>query len=171
VIPRPATAADVPAVAALDRMLFGVDAWSEDQVAEELLAEHRRAWVVGEPVLGYAVTRTVDDVTDLQRIAVHPDHRRRGVARALLDAAAGAGAAGAAGATTGHRMLLEVSAGNTGAVAFYAAEGFVEIARRRRYYRDGSDALVLQRDRACHSPLGPGSNHPDGLVTRPVSPR
>jgi ribosomal-protein-alanine N-acetyltransferase len=139
---RRATAGDVPAVAALDRELFGVDAWSADQVADELLGEHRRAWVVGEPVTGYAVTRTVGDVTDLQRIAVHPRHRRRGLARALLDAAAEGSEPEAA---AGHRMLLEVSAGNAGALAFYTAEGFVEIARRRRYYRDGSDALVLQR--------------------------
>ena len=132
---RQATAADVPAVAALDRMLFAVDAWSEGHVADELLGEHRRAWVVGDPVVGYIVTRTVDDVTDLQRIAVHPDPRRRGLARALLGTAA----------AHGHRMLLEVSADNAGAVGFYTTEGFVEIGRRRRYYRDGSDALVLQR--------------------------
>ena len=31
-------------------------------------------------------------------------------------------------------------------MAFYAAHGFTEIDRRPRYYRDGSDALVLQRD-------------------------
>lgn len=133
---RQATAADVPAVAALDRMLFAGDAWSEGQVADELLGEHRRAWVVGDPVVGYVVTRTVDDVTDLQRIAVHPDHRRRGLARALLGTAA----------AHGHRMLLEVSADNAGAVGFYTTEGFVEIGRRRRYYRDGSDALVMQRE-------------------------
>lgn len=131
---RPATVADVAAVAALDRELFGPDAWTAAQVAEELLGEHRRAWVAGEPLHGYVVTRTVGDVTDLQRIAVHPRHRRRGLARELL-AAAG----------DGRRMLLEVSADNTDAVAFYAAAGFVEIGRRRRYYRDGSDALVMQR--------------------------
>ena len=42
-------------------------------------------------------------------------------------------------------MLLEVSARNTGALAFYGAEGFTEIARRRRYYRDGADAVVMER--------------------------
>jgi ribosomal-protein-alanine N-acetyltransferase len=42
------------------------------------------------------------------------------------------------------RMLLEVSAGNAAALAFYAAEGFTRIDRRPRYYLDGTDALVLQ---------------------------
>jgi [ribosomal protein S18]-alanine N-acetyltransferase len=135
---RPATAADVAAVAALDRDLFGPDAWSEAQVADELLGEDRHAWVAGEPLHGYVVTRIVGDTADLHRIAVHPDHRRAGLARKLLGAAASP--------STGRRMLLEVSARNTGALAFYAASGFVEIGRRRGYYRDGSDALVMQRE-------------------------
>ena len=42
-------------------------------------------------------------------------------------------------------MLLEVSAANAAAVAFYDAQGFTRIDVRRRYYRDGSDALVLAR--------------------------
>ncbi len=46
-------------------------------------------------------------------------------------------------------MLLEVSARNGGALAFYAAAGFTEIDRRHRYYRDGSDAVVMRL------PLGP----------------
>ena len=140
---RPARAGDVADVAALDRHLFGPDAWSAAQVAEELVGERRRAWVAGDPLVGYAVTLRVGDpaeLVDLQRIAVRPDHRRRGLARALLEAAlADAADSGA------DRMLLEVSADNPGALAFYAAEGFAEIDRRRGYYRDGADAVVMQR--------------------------
>jgi ribosomal-protein-alanine N-acetyltransferase len=136
---REAEAGDVAAVVDLERALFGADAWNEAQVREELAGERRQAWVVGDPVVGYAVTLAAGDVVDLQRIAVHPDHRRQGLARRLLDAAVGA--ARTAGA---DRVLLEVSAGNSAALAFYAAAGFVEIDRRRRYYRDGTDAVVMR---------------------------
>ena len=140
---RPARAGDVADVAALDRHLFGPDAWSTAQVEEELVGERRRAWVAGDPLVGYAVTLRVGDpveLVDLQRIAVRPDHRRRGLARSLLTAAlADAADSGA------DRMLLEVSADNPGALAFYAAAGFTEIDRRRGYYRDGADAVVMQR--------------------------
>ena len=51
----------------------------------------------------------------------------------------------AARADGAERMLLEVSAANAAAVAFYDAQGFARIDVRRRYYRDGSDALVLAR--------------------------
>ncbi|MGZ5417379.1 MAG: ribosomal protein S18-alanine N-acetyltransferase [Nocardioides sp.] len=136
---RGATVEDVPAVVALEVALFGPDAWSEAQVLEELAGERRQAWVVGEPVLGYAVTLAAGDVLDLQRIAVHPDQQRQGLARRLLDEAVAAGKAARL-----DRMLLEVSAANSAALAFYAAAGFVEIDRRRRYYRDGTDAVVMR---------------------------
>lgn len=46
VVLRPALPADAPAIAALEAVLFGADAWSVDQVAEELTGYGRRGWVV-----------------------------------------------------------------------------------------------------------------------------
>ncbi|GAB2886568.1 hypothetical protein GCM10027026_43030 [Myroides odoratimimus subsp. xuanwuensis] len=135
-------AADARAVAALEADLFGTEAWSVDQVRDELTGETRHALVDerdGE-LAGYAVVMVLGDVADLQRIGVRPDLQRGGVAASLLDA--GLEAARSRGA---DRMLLEVSEANAGARAFYADRGFSELDRRRRYYRDGSDALVLAR--------------------------
>lgn len=142
---RGATVDDLPALAALESRLFGSDSWSEMQLSEELTGPGRRMTVSQQDgtIIGYAVTMTLGDVVDLQRIAVRPEHRRRGTARALLEeATAVAEAAGA------DRVLLEVSAANAGAMAFYAEAGFTEIDRRPRYYRDGSDAVVLRRSLA-----------------------
>jgi [ribosomal protein S18]-alanine N-acetyltransferase len=136
---RPAAPDDVELVTTLERRLFGGDAWSADQVREELTGPHRRAWIADD--VGYAVTMHLGahaDVVDLHRIGVDPDHRRRGVGHALLEAATEA-------AGPGRRMLLEVSADNAGALGFCAAEGFSEITRRPGYYRDGSDAVVMER--------------------------
>jgi ribosomal-protein-alanine N-acetyltransferase len=136
---RPATPDDVAVISELEQRLFGVDAWSAASVREELTGERRDAVVAVEDsdVVGYAVTMRTDDVLDLQRIAVASEHRRAGVGRLLLDAVR-------RGGPSVHRMLLEVSSANGAALAFYAAEGFVQIDRRPRYYRDGSDALVLR---------------------------
>ncbi len=108
----------------------------------ELTGPGRRALVAvaSGAVIGYAVTMLAGDLADLQRIAVHPEHQRSGVAGLLLDRAAAAVRAGGA-----DRMLLEVSAANAPALAFYEAHGFTRIDVRRRYYRDGTDALVLSR--------------------------
>ncbi len=139
---RAATGGDAVRVAGLERSLFGPDAWPLPAVVTELSGDDRFAVVAvaGGELLGYAVTMRAGDVVDLQRIGVHPSRRREGIARALL-----AAAVERAGDDGAHRMLLEVSADNASAIAFYATEGFVEIDRRRRYYRDGSDALVLSR--------------------------
>jgi [ribosomal protein S18]-alanine N-acetyltransferase len=135
---RPATAEDVAAVLELDRRLFGPDAWSEQSVREELTGARRSAVVACDPaVQGYAVTASAGDVVDVQRVAVRPQHRRRGLAHQLLAAALEHSEA--------DRALLEVAGVNAPALAFYAKEGFREVHRRQRYYRDGSDAVVMER--------------------------
>ncbi len=140
-IVRAATAADVPAIARLEAALFGPDAWSEPQVRDEIGSERRGALVAveGDHLVGYATTVTADGTADLNRIAVTADRQRQGVARLLLEEVLAA----ARGRGDG-RMLLEVSAANEAALAFYRGAGFAEIDRRRRYYRDGSDAVVMQ---------------------------
>lgn len=148
---RSCLAADVPDLALLEQQLFGVDAWTEAQLQEELSGPGRRAWVVSGQLnerlvssVGYAITRTVGDIADLQRIGVHSEQQRNGVARALLETALSQAKDDGA-----DRMLLEVSATNAAALGFYAAAGFVEIDRRPRYYKDGSDAIVLRKSLAA----------------------
>ncbi|MGI9155519.1 MAG: GNAT family N-acetyltransferase [Marmoricola sp.] len=131
-----ATPADAMLIDRLEDELFGIDAWSAATVAQSLAAD---LVLVSDPA-GYVVVSVAGDVADLQRIAVDPGHRRTGLAHALLEQATDqALTSGAA------RMLLEASADNTGALAFYTAEGFVEIDRRRCYYRSGADAVVMSR--------------------------
>lgn len=139
---RRAASADAPAITALETVLFGSDAWSEPVVLGELGGPRRQAVVAldGEDVVGYALTVDTGDLVDLQRIGVRPDHQRQGVARALLDEVLTQAAEQGA-----NRMLLEVSTVNAAALALYAGFGFVEIDRRRRYYRDGTDAVVMRR--------------------------
>jgi ribosomal-protein-alanine N-acetyltransferase len=62
------------------------------------------------------------------------------VATALLQAAMRQAAARQA-----EVMFLEVAESNAAAQALYMAAGFAEVGRRRHYYSDGTDALVLSR--------------------------
>jgi ribosomal-protein-alanine N-acetyltransferase len=140
---RAASTADVDAIVALEAIAFPLDPWSAGLVGDGVAGRTPTAWFLvaeeGEELAGYAVVSSVDDVAELQRIAVPSDRRRRGVGSALLarvrDGATERGAA---------RLLLEVRDDNGEARAFYARHGFAEIARRRRYYRDGTDAVVLE---------------------------
>lgn len=131
---RPVAADDVASIVELELSIFGPDAWSPTQVAEEVLGERRRGWVLDDGS-GYALILE-GDVTDLQRIAVAPWARRQGLASRLL--------ALAMGEARSDRMLLEVSETNDGAIGLYERAGFSVIDRRKSYYRDGSAALVME---------------------------
>jgi len=146
---RPATAADVPRIADLELDNLGVDAWSEGLIREGVvgnlptisyLVAEVDAPEGGQSVAGHATASVVADIAELQRIAVDAAHRRTGVASELLDAVVALAREGGA-----DRLLLEVREDNDGAIAFYAAREFVEVDRRRRYYRDGATAVVMRR--------------------------
>lgn len=141
VVIEQATATDVAAVHALDAVAFGTDAWSEESVRSELTGPNRHALVARDEgeVLGYAISALNGDVLDLQRIAVAPGRRRTGLAQELFRRLVQGGTAGGA-----QRLMLEVSAVNVPGRCFYGACGLVEVARRPSYYRDGSDALVME---------------------------
>ncbi|TIC84357.1 GNAT family N-acetyltransferase [Nocardioides sp. GY 10127] len=140
---RPAGPADTAAVAALEARNLGVDAWSYGLVEAGLSGDvptvsYLVATRADGEVVGHAVVSLVD-VAELQRISVLPEHRRSGLATALLDAVVGL--AREAGC---DRVLLEVREDNDGARAFYARHGFVDLARRKRYYADGATAVVCE---------------------------
>ena len=134
---RPATLADLPALTALEQELFGIDAWGEELVRQEIEGPGRR-FLVADDLSGYAVTMTAGDIVDLLRIAVRPEARRTGIASRLLEEAL----VDTEGAS---RMLLEVSVRNAEALGFYVARQFSVIDVRPHYYRDGSEALVMCR--------------------------
>jgi ribosomal-protein-alanine N-acetyltransferase len=141
---RPATEADVDAIATSEADNLGADAWShglvEEGVAGRLPTVHYLVAVEEGRVVGHAVTSLVADIAELQRIAVSESHRRRGLASALLEEVVGLAVRSGA-----DRLLLEVREDNAAALGFYAAHGFVEVDRRRRYYHDGATAVVLRR--------------------------
>lgn len=100
---------------------------------------------------GFVMARVVADEAEILTLAVHPDHRRQGLATRLLhDAEIRAELAGATS------MFLEVAASNTAGQALYAGRGYHQVGLRRGYYGLGLDALVLRR------PLGviPGAATP-----------
>lgn len=93
---------------------------------------------------GIALGRIAADEAELLTLAVLPEHRRGGVGHALL--ALFEEEARRRGAAVAH---LEVDAGNAAAIALYARRGYMEVGRRRGYYRarDGSrsDAVLMAR--------------------------
>ncbi len=92
----------------------------------------------------FVLGRVVLDEAEILTLATHPDLRRQGRARVVLEEFTNEAAK--RGALT---AFLEVAADNIPAISLYLGTGFAEIARRRGYYRkiDGStvDAVILRR--------------------------
>jgi ribosomal-protein-alanine N-acetyltransferase len=81
----------------------------------------------------------VQNLCQLDSMAVHPSHRRRGLGAALLrEVLSWAAQYGA------HHFSLEVRASNTAAIALYQGFGFRPEGRRPGYYtHPEEDALLL----------------------------
>nr|WP_245215481.1 GNAT family N-acetyltransferase [Pararoseomonas baculiformis] len=88
---------------------------------------------------GFILARAVAGEAEILTLAVDPACRRQGLGGSLL------GACLAEVARRGAACLfLEVSEGNAPARALYGRAGAREVGRRRCYYADRSDALVLR---------------------------
>jgi ribosomal-protein-alanine N-acetyltransferase len=144
---RPARASDAAALAAIDA-LGQLNPWSEARFAAlgsgaSSCAETALVADDNGQLLGYVVFAQVLDEASVHRIAVHPEHRGRGLGQALLRAAmehmrrAGA-----------NRCLLEVRESNTIARRMYEANGFGLDGVRKNYYPapgGREDALLMSR--------------------------
>lgn len=132
---------DLHAVVALERRCH-ISPWSEQLFEEELSRPHSSIDLLwqADRIVGYICCWQVCDELHILNVAVDPGFRRRGLARMLLghvlQRSAGEGCL---------RAFLEVRAGNNGAIALYRDFDFSSIGRRKKYYPDGEDALVMER--------------------------
>lgn len=81
---RPATACDVAPLRRLEMLL--PDGWAEKQISRAVASKFSRSLGLmdGRYVIGWVSVFHVSTGTQLRRIAIHPDHRRRGYGRDLL---------------------------------------------------------------------------------------
>jgi ribosomal-protein-alanine N-acetyltransferase len=131
-------------VSLIDRLCF-IDPWFKRSFMDELNADHALSLVAVSPdetmhTLGYCLARVVIDECTINRLAVHPDHQRKGIATLLLQACLHV--AGLQGATS---CFIDVRAGNTAARCLYEGHGFNQIGLRSGYYQIGAEDAILMR--------------------------
>ncbi|MCS6825193.1 MAG: ribosomal protein S18-alanine N-acetyltransferase [Caldilinea sp.] len=145
---QPMTIHDIPIIEELEKHCFSAP-WSGDVYRHELTSNRlgsywvmRRASESDEgtpPILAYGGYWLMGQEAHIVTIATHPDFRRRGLGRrllqAMIDKAVEAGAL---------EITLEVRAGNDAAQALYRSMGFVVVGVRKHYYYDnGEDAVLM----------------------------
>jgi ribosomal-protein-alanine acetyltransferase len=146
---RPLKEADLPEVMRQERMIFP-DPWPQSAFYEVFKTEEWGGLVAesGGQTLGYAVFLIAAAECHLANIAVHPDYRRKSVAKQLLFSILEI-----ATNQECEQIILEVRVSNEEAIAFYRRFGFVDLYRRPRYYHSPQeDALVLVRNLRENAP-------------------
>ena len=129
-------ARDLPSVMEIDALSLP-HPWSAAIWHGELASPHGLYLVIEDrgEVSGHIGVRHVLGELHITTIAVMPEYRRRGHARALIGAALSA-------YPNASNVHLEVRPTNAAALALYESLGFRKTGRRPRYYGD-EDALLM----------------------------
>ena len=138
------TTDDVDAVVAIETIVYP-SPYSKSGYLNELQNETAHYHVLvsdSADLIGYIGYWLILDECSINMVAVHPAQQGQGVGRQLMRyALSEAVSAGATHAT------LEVRDGNLPAIALYQSLGFVQVGRRKRYYKKtGDDALLMTLD-------------------------
>lgn len=138
----PLMLSDAPALATLHYSAFGVQAWTEPQVAASL----RQPNVSGlqlrldDVLAGFALCQAVAEDGEILTYAVHPSFQRRGLGLQLL-----VETVAAARARRWEKLFLEVAEDNAPALRLYLGYGFKVSGKRPGYYprQQGAVAALL----------------------------
>lgn len=137
---RPLTFADLPVVISIERRSFP-SPWSPGMFVLEMSKGSSitlAAEIEGRPV-AYAVFSRFDTAWHLMNIAVSPEHRRLGIASALIEGVLDQ-------IEPDAPITLEVRPSNRSAIDLYENFGFRAHGFRKGYYADnGEDAMVMWR--------------------------
>jgi [ribosomal protein S18]-alanine N-acetyltransferase len=138
---------DLNAIEAIEQKAYPTP-WSRSMFASELAKPTSVCLGAfeGEELVGYVINSRYVDAWHVMNVAVHPEHRRRGIASQLLERLFEL-----TRDDERRGYTLEVRVSNDDAIALYEKLGFEPRGIRRGYYTDNrEDALIMWRD-AGHS--------------------
>lgn len=110
--------------------------WTAAQISALAATSHVTLCAEGD---GFIMVQVAGDEAEILTLAVAPAARRQGIATRLLSKVSQILAPQEI-----QFFFLEVASENTGARALYARFGFQEVGRRKGYYSNGQDALILR---------------------------
>jgi len=115
--------------------------WTKDMLMSSALNEKVSFKVAleGDKIAAFCIYLTIEGETEILNIAVHPDFRRRSIARTMLEYMEND-----AGKEKSKNIFLEVRESNGAAQNLYLSLGFEKIGIRKKYYTD-EDAILLRK--------------------------
>ncbi|WP_215609107.1 ribosomal protein S18-alanine N-acetyltransferase [Leptothoe spongobia] len=131
----------LPAVLELDRLCLG-GLWTEAGYRREIDSPNSDLLVLlaDQDIIGLGCLWAILDEAHITTLAIHPDYHRQRLGQFLLIQLLYL-----AGKRTLTHATLEVRASNQRALSLYQKFDFRTAGRRKRYYKDDEDALILWR--------------------------
>jgi len=122
--------------------LKSIKHWNQNQWEDELKKEYITAMGIylNDLIIGVCVFHKIYDEAEIRYLSVHPSYKRRGLGKKLIYKIFKE-----CKNKKIKRIFLEVSLNNKQALKFYDYLGFETIGIRRKYYKDGSDALLKEK--------------------------
>ena len=120
-----------------------ISLWSKKQWANEFKKEGIKAFgiLLSNLVIGVCVFHVVVDEAQINFFAIHQKHRKKGYGTYLMSFLIKK-----CEKLNLKKLLLEVSQSNETAERFYSRFDFYTVGLRRNYYKNGSDALLKEKN-------------------------
>ena len=122
--------------------LKSIKHWNQNQWKNELEKDYVTAIGIylNNSILAVCLFHKLYDEAEIRYLSVHPSYKRRGLGKKLIN-----NIIKECKNERITRIILEVSSKNMQALSFYEYFGFETISIRKKYYRDGSDALLKEK--------------------------
>ena len=122
--------------------LNSIRLWNQTQWENELENDYVNVMGIyyNNSLLGICVLHKIYNEAEIRYLSVHSSYKRRGLGRKLI-----CRILKQCENENIKRIYLEVSHKNQGALCFYEYFGFKTISIRKKYYKDGSDAIIKEK--------------------------
>ena len=122
--------------------LKSIKHWNKNEWENELEKDNITAIGIysNNSLRGVCVFQKIYDEAEIRYLSVHPFYKRRGLGKKLINYILKE-----IKKDNVKRIFLEVSLKNKQAISFYDYFGFKTINIRKKYYKDGSDALLKEK--------------------------
>ncbi len=113
--------------------------WDKEQILSENIFSKKIVLYVENYVAGFLFGEIIYEDASILLLAVKKEHQGKGYGKLLLKTFIDI-----CRKEKVEKISLEVSLENKKAINLYKKSGFKEIGIRRRYYKDGTDALLME---------------------------
>lgn len=124
-----------------------LEPWSHSMFLQEMTQASSRCFIIrgaGEPAVaveGFICFRAVADESELLNLAVHPEHRRKGVGKTLMQFYIDF-----CRRKNIRKLYLEVNSSNQAALSLYRSFSYKAVGTRPKFYQHRFDALQMMKE-------------------------